>query len=157
MQGVIRRMGLVAFRFMMLLTIVREFGTYTPNAPRMPDGSIQLVCHEDDYHTAISIANTLIEHAKSVYRKLAVPEKQKEFLKKENRAAVRRKRLYEVLPSEFTKAEYDKTVADINENYCTAAKWIDVFIRSGQLKRLEQGRYAKVTTTCAQQKQMSTN
>lgn len=150
MQGVIRRMGLVAFRFMMLLTIVREFGTYTPNAPRMPDGSIQLVCHEDDYHTAISIADTLIEHAKSVYRKLAVPEKQKEFLKKENRAAVRRKRLYEVLPSEFTKAEYDKTVADINENSCTAAKWIDVFIRSGQLKRLEQGRYAKVTTTGAQ-------
>lgn len=157
MQGVIRRMGLVAFRIMMLLTIVREFGNYAPNAPRMPDGTIPLVCHDEDFHTAISIADVLIEHAKSVYRKLAVPEKRKEIYKKESKAAARRKRLFDELPDVFTKTEYNETVERINEVKNTAVNWIEMFIRSGQLRRTEQGCYVKVVSDNEQDNTICTN
>ncbi len=157
MQGVIRRMGHIAFRIMMILTIVREFGNYTAKEARMPDGTIQLVCSDEDYYTAISIADTLIEHAKYIYTRLAVPAKQKVIKQKENRAIARRNRLFNLLPDEFTKADYDKVVADNNENLCTAGRWIDIFIRGGQLQRVAQGRYAKIPQQETEQKQICTN
>ncbi len=155
MQGVVRRLGLITFRLMMLLTIVRELGHYTAKEHRLPDGSVQLVCNDEDFHTAISIANVLIEHGISTYRKLASTEKRREIRRNENRAAIRRKRLYDVLPDVFTRKDYDTIVVGINENLSTAGKWIDIFIRDGQLYRTAQGNYVKIPQQETGQKQIS--
>ncbi len=144
MQGVIRRMGLVAFRIMMILTIVREFGNYTAKEQRLPDGTIPLVCHEEDFYTAILIADVLIEHAKNVYCRLADPRLRNEIQQKENKAAARRNSLFNQLPDEFTKTDYDKAVAYNVENLSSSTKWIDIIIRDGRRERLAQGQYKKV-------------
>lgn len=48
MQGIVRRMGLMAYRIMMVLTAVRTFETEMFKLPHAPDGSVHLFCQEED-------------------------------------------------------------------------------------------------------------
>ncbi len=141
MQGVIRRLGLIAYRIMMLLTAIREMD----NATYKDTQSSQLVCTEYDYRTAMSICDTLLYHAVFIYRKLSnADSKAGNNTIPVTGVATRRNRLYNLLPDTFSKKEYDDAVSALGENGSTAAKWIEVFIRSGILRRIEQGRYAKL-------------
>ena len=82
MQGIVRRMGLMAYRIMMVLTAVRTFETEMFKLPHAPDGSVHLFCQEEDFHTAMSICDTLLAHSVFIYRKLmraqrrSVPDQQ---------------------------------------------------------------------------------
>ena len=57
MQGVVRRMGLIAYRVMMVLTAVRHLDNVIHESSS--DETVQLVCHEFDYSIAMSICDTL--------------------------------------------------------------------------------------------------
>lgn len=70
MQGVVRRMGLIAYRIMMVLTAVRQLGNGY-DVQMSQDGIIRLVCHEADYRAAMSICDTLLYHAVFIYRNLS--------------------------------------------------------------------------------------
>ena len=48
MQGVVRRMGLIAYRIMMVLTAVRHLENM-PHESYSSDETIQLICHKYDY------------------------------------------------------------------------------------------------------------
>ena len=82
MQGIVRRMGLMAYRIMMVLTAVRTFETEMFKLPHVPDGSVHLFCQEEDFRTAMSICDTLLAHSVFIYRKLmrarrhSVPDQQ---------------------------------------------------------------------------------
>jgi len=49
-----------------------------------------------------------------------------------------------MLSETFTKKDYDAAVLALGENGSTAAKWIEAFIKSGKLHRIEQGKYRKI-------------
>ena len=132
MQGIVRRMGLMAYRIMMVLTAVRTFETEMFKLPHAPDGSVHLFCQEEDFHTAMSICDTLLAHSVFIYRKLmraqrrSVPDQQEK-----------------VWLQGVTKKDYDALIEAQNENRSTASKWIDVFIKERRPCRVGQGIYQK--------------
>ena len=144
MQGIVRRMGLIAYRIMMVLTAVRHLENVY-NVQADSNGIIQLVCQESDYFVAMNIAihcsimlslsigicqeirtNRLLP----LYRKQVLPHGGTPFI------------IYCLKPSR--KKDYDAAVLALGENGSTAAKWIEAFIRSGKLCRIEQGKYRKI-------------
>lgn len=139
MQGVVRRNGLMAFRIMMILTIVRHLTDdhYNP----MPEGQpLRKECSEEDYHIALTITETLLYHSAYMFRLL---EKSPNTPFTSNRTE-RRETLFNMLPDSFTKQEYLSLVNQMEFSESTCNKWIDRYVTEGRLKRLEHSRYEKV-------------
>ena len=144
MQGVVRRMGLIAYRIMMVLTAVRYLENVTHESSSS-DRTIQLVCHELDYSTAMSICETLLCHAVFIYRNLSGNQSKRfNTASQETGVYARRNTLYKMLPDTFSKKDYDTAVIALGENGSTANKWIEAFIKDGKLCRIEQGKYRKI-------------
>ena len=144
MQGIVRRMGLIAYRIMMVLTAVRHLENVC-NVQVDSDGIVRLVCQESDYFVAMNICDTLLYHAVFIYRNLSGSQnKPSASILQETGVVARRNALYNMLPETFTKKDYDAAVLALGENGSTAAKWIEAFIRSGKLCRIEQGKYRKI-------------
>ena len=144
MQGVVRRMGLIAYRIMMVLTAVRHLENVHRNSSSH-DKTEQLVCHEYDYSTAMNICETLLYHAVFIYQNLSGNQfKRFNTVSQETGVYARRNILYNMLPDTFTKKDYDVQVSSLGENGSTANKWIEAFIKDGKLSRIEQGKYRKI-------------
>mgnify|MGYP000254213119 CR=1 FL=1 len=143
LQGIVRRMGLIAYRIMMVLTAVRHINDVN-NLPNPADGEFLLICQESDYHTAMRICDTLLYHAIYIYRKLEGQQERGRHQATETGAAARRNNFYNTLPDTFSKQDYDEQVKAKGENASTASKWIDLYIKDGKLKRTEQGMYSKI-------------
>jgi len=145
MQGIIRRLGLIAFRMMMLFTAIRAFEQSQPQA-RSPDGRIILECSEEDFNTVLCICEILLYHSIYIYLKLRPTNTRNVLPDIETGVNARRYALYHHLPDEFDKSVYDRTVLDMHENPNTASKWIDRFIQDKRLKRTSKGNYVKIQT-----------
>lgn len=143
MQGIVRRLGLIAFRIMMLFTAIRAFDSSQPQT-RTPDGSIVLVCSEVDFNTVLCICEILLYHSIHIYLKLRLTNNRNVLPDIETGVNARRYALYHNLPDEFDKSVYDRIVSEMNENASTASKWIDKFIQDGRLKRTSKGNYVKI-------------
>lgn len=143
MQGLVRRLGLIAFRIMMLFTVLRFLDKPVPKI-RSPSGNIVLECSDEDFHTSLCICETLLFHSAFIYVALSSRTTQMRPTDMESGVRARRYALYNQLPDEFDKSVYDLTVSEMNENLSTASKWIDRFIKDGKLKRVEQGKYLKI-------------
>ena len=143
MQGVVRRMGLIAYRIMMMLTAVRHLDNVIHKSSS--DETVQLVCHEFDYSIAMSICDTLLYHAVFIYQNLSGNQSKRfNTVSQETGVYARRNTLYNMLPDTFTKKDYDAVVLTLGENGSTANKWIEAFIKDGKLCRIEQGKYRKI-------------
>ena len=143
MQGIVRRLGLIAFRMMMLFTAIRAFANPTPQA-RAPDGRIVLECSETDFNTVLRICEILLYHSIHIYMKLRPKSTRNVLPDIETGVNARRYALYHNLPDEFDKSVYDRIVSEMSENASTASKWIDKFIQDGRLKRTSKGNYVKI-------------
>ena len=143
MQGLVRRMGLIAYRLMMLFTIIRSFDESLPRI-RSPDGNLMFECTEDDFFSALCISETLLYHSAYIYVKLSSQGVRKSLPLHESGVNARRYAFFNFLPESFDRATYDRIVEERNENASTASKWIEKFIEDGRLKRVEQGRYIKL-------------
>jgi hypothetical protein len=143
MQGIVRRLGLIAFRMMMLLTTIRAFDNPNPTI-RAPDGTIILTCSDADYQSVLRICETLLYHSVFIYIKLQLKGGNHSLPTVESGVNARRYALFDKLPETFDKATYDRIVSETNENPNTASKWIDKFIQDGRLKRTGKGSYVKI-------------
>ena len=142
--GASHRMGLIAYRIMMVLTAVRHLENVHRNSSSH-DKTEQLVCHEYDYSTAMNICETLLYHAVFIYQNLSGNQSKRFYTaSQETGVYARRNTLYNMLPETFTKKDYDATVLALGENGSTANKWIEAFIKDGKLSRIEQGKYRKI-------------
>ena len=142
MQGVVRRNGLMAFRIMMVLTIVRHLTDecYHP----MQEGQVlRLECADEDYHTSLTIARTLLYHSAYMFRQL---EKPSSLVSTSNRND-RRETLYNMLPDSFTKQEYLSVVRRLEYSESTCNKWIDRYVAEGRLRHCGHSKYEKVRIT----------
>lgn len=139
MQGVVRRNGLMAFRIIMVLTIVRHLtdDCYHP----MPEGQpLKLECTDEDYHTSLTIAGTLLYHSAYMFRQLEKPF----FPVSASNRNDRREILYNMLPDSFTKQEYLAVVRQLEYNESTCNKWIDRYIAENLLRHCGHSKYEKV-------------
>lgn len=139
MQGVVRRNGLMAFRIMMVLTIVRHLTDecYHP----MPEGQpLRLECTEEDYHTSLTIAGTLLYHSAYMFRQLEKPVTPTLVSNRNDRREI----LYNMLPDSFTKQEYLSVVRQLEYSESTCNKWIDRYIAENLLRHCGHSKYEKV-------------
>jgi hypothetical protein len=110
--GTIRRLGLITFRLAMIFSVLRmmdqgEFNT-------------KLVCEEQDYKSAISIAETLIVHASHIFSQL--PEADKPVRKPNIK-----ERYFDALPAQFNRKTYLEVASQLGVLDKTAQSYIASF------------------------------
>ena len=125
----VRRLGLIAFRIAMILTVLRRKESSEPSA--------KLVCSDRDFHTAMSIVSVLIEHATFVFNLLPA-EKMYDSKGKSN------KQLFlDALPKEFNRQDYLKIVENLGIKAKTAEKYLSEFRKAGLILHEGHNKYSK--------------
>ena len=116
----IRRLGLIAFRIMMIFSVFRI----------MEDGDVNNIrqCEDEDFNNAISIIATLVNHSSKVFNDLPIePKTQKRLNKKE--------RFLNELSAKFTRQEYLNIADKFSIPHKTAEGYITSFVKANLIHR----------------------
>ncbi len=134
----VRRLGLVCFRLAMMLTLLR----HEQYQPMFDPLSQSLVCTDQDFRTAMTIANCLINHTAHVYTNL-VPHDTKAQTSAAGMTAAE-KRFYDTLDHDFTTAQARQAALAINMPWKTAERYLGNFVsRYHVVQRIKNGQYQK--------------
>lgn len=125
-----KRFGLNFYRIAMILTVIRQLDTFK----YLPE---ELYINETDYHIALQITETLLSHLKIVYQKL---ENASRTLKLNSK----QKLLFEALPDDFTRHQYDNIADELNIKNKTAERYIGIYLKRELIARYDQGKYQKI-------------
>jgi len=123
----IRRLGLIAFRLMMLFTAFRI----------MEDGDVNQVkeCEDVDFQNALTIISILVKHSSKVFNDLPIEQK---AVKRLNR----KERFLESLPKQFSRQEYLDLATKQNIPHKTAEGYITKFVEAGLIHREAHNNYS---------------
>ena len=134
------RIALVAFRMMMVLTTLRNF-----EHGHLADTQQQaFVCTDDDYQTAMTIIDCLVEHTGYVYNTLLRPSDEQQLIVQPLKP--REQQLYLALDDDFTTKQFEQTAKVLGIPLKTAQRYLGNLISRYQLiSRLSQGKYVKVS------------
>ena len=137
----VRRQGLIAYRMMMILSITRYVDT--PEQLRDVD---TFTCHDDDFQTALSMIDTLLQHTAFVFTQCLTPVESADA--PVSTLTDLQRKLLSVLPEEFDRDRWRQCARSINVNPRTADRWLGLFVsKHGLLTRLSLGRYSKTSNT----------
>ena len=137
----VRRQGLIAYRMMMILSITRYVDT--PEQLRDVD---TFTCHDDDFQTALSMIDTLLQHTAFVFTQCLTPVESADA--PVSTLTDLQRKLLSVLPEEFDRDQWRQCARSINVNPRTADRWLGQFVsKHGLLTRLSLGRYSKTSNT----------
>lgn len=124
--GTIRRSGLIAFRIMMVFSVLRILET--------GDFSTGLNCEDNDFENTLKIINLLVIHAAKVYNDLPEePAKLKPKNKKE--------RFLDALPAAFSRQDYVTIAEGLKIPDKTAQGYITEFVKADLLQRDGKDQY----------------
>lgn len=123
----IRRLGLIAFRLMMLLTVFRI----------MEDGDVNAVkeCEDVDFQNAKSIISILVKHSSKVFNDLPIEQKSAKRLN-------RKERFLESLPQKFSRQDYLDLATKQSIPHKTAEGYISKFVQAGLLHKEAHNLYS---------------
>ena len=132
------RLGLSCFRIAMVLSIMRLDGITT-----LPS---EIVCMDDDFNAAITIADTLMQHSAHIFTNM-MPSLENEKAAYSKLTELQRK-LFEALPDHFTRQQAMALAPKVNMPPKTINKYIGYFVSRFHIcQRVRQGEYEKVKTT----------
>jgi hypothetical protein len=139
----VRRLGLILFRFAMILTVLRQMddGAF-PLA--LDDGKeALLVCTDADFDTALAMVKVLLQHTVRVFR--ALPRRAERRFRQDRRQRTESymQTFLAALPDAFSRSGYLQTAADMGINEKTAERYIAELCRSGMLEHPASGQYVK--------------
>ena len=143
----VRRLGLILFRFAMILTVLRQMddGTFPP-----PSGSDDgqrpeavLTCADADFATALAMVKVLLQHTVTVFQALPRRAERRFRQDRRQRTESHMQTFLAALPDSFDRPTYLKTAADLGINEKTAERYITDLCRSGQLDHPASGQYTK--------------
>ena len=126
----VRRMGLITFRMAMILTTLRvmEHGAF----------DAELWCLDEDFNSAMKIAQVLIEHTAKVFRELP-----KVATGNGSQKTIRKQAFWEKLPDEFDRKTFVDVSAGLGIPLSTAERSVKKWGEEGLVERVEQGKYRK--------------
>lgn len=129
--GSVFRLGIIAFRIAMLLSILRSF----------EDGTISniVICDDQDFESALIIANILKAHTAFVFEH-NISSDYNAKLKPEPQ------RYYQALPDDFKRSEANSVAAKIGLHPKTGEKYLDDYLSKNMLTRVKHGHYSKLKT-----------
>ncbi|PZD79410.1 DUF3987 domain-containing protein [Mesonia sp. K7] len=126
----VRRLGLIAFRIIMLFSVFRI----------MEDGDVNQVryCENIDFDNTLEMISVLVKHSSKVFNDLPIEQK-------EVKRANRKERFLEALPYQFTRQDY-LNIADKNKiPHKTAEGYITKFVDAGLIHREAHNNYTNPT------------
>lgn len=134
----VRRLGLVCFRLAMMLTLLR----HEQYQPMFDPLSQSLVCTDQDFQTAMTIVNCLINHTAHVYTNL-VPHDDKAQTVASGMTAAELK-LFNSLGHDYTTADARQAAQAIGMAWKTAERYLGNFTgRYHVAQRVKNGHYRK--------------
>lgn len=128
--AIIRRLGLTAFRIMMVLSAMR--------IPETGDFSTTRQCHPADFYSTLSMVNVLARHASFIVSQLP------ENIKIE-RALNKKERFFESLPDIFNRKTYLELGKSITISESAAQSYIAKFCEKGLIVRDQRDTYIKTS------------
>ncbi|MFD1613713.1 DUF3987 domain-containing protein [Gelatiniphilus marinus] len=128
----IRRLGLIAFRIMMLFTAFRI----------MEDGDVNATkeCEDIDFENALIIISILVKHSSKVFNDLPIEQR---TVKRLNR----KERFLESLPKQFTRQDYLDYATKQSIPHKTAEGYITKFVEAGLIHREAHNNYSNPAKT----------
>lgn len=123
----IRRLGLIAFRLMMLFTAFSI----------MEDGDVNQVkeCEDVDFQNALTIISIIVKHSSKVFNDLPIEQK---AVKRLNR----KESFLESLPKHFSRQDYLDLATKQNIPHKTAEGYITKFVDAGLIHREAHNNYS---------------
>ncbi|GGH43603.1 DNA primase [Mangrovimonas yunxiaonensis] len=123
----IRRLGLIAFRIMMLFTAFRI----------MEDGDVNTTkeCEDIDFENALTIISILVKHSSKVFNDLPIEQKATKRLN-------RKERFLESLPKQFNRQEYLDLATNQSIPHKTAEGYMTKFVDAGLIHREAHNNYS---------------
>ena len=139
----VRRLGLILFRFAMILTVLRQMD----KAPKKTRKDVrQLVCSDIDFDSALSMVKVLLQHSAAVFQSLPRNPKTPILKGRQLLAAEAREKFLAALPQSFDRPTYLKVAASLNIAVKTAERYLADFCKSGQLSHPANGQYLKTSS-----------
>ena len=138
----VRRLGLILFRFAMILTVLRRIDD-APKSAKSGEKDLRLVCSDDDFATALTMVKVLLQHSAAVFQSLPRNPKTAALKGRQLIAAEAREKFLAALPDTFDRPTYLNTAATLNITEKTAERYLQFFIKSGQLLHPSTGQYRK--------------
>lgn len=133
------RIALVAFRMMMILTILRQFEQGKLSDPLQQ----AFACSDEDFHTAMTIIDCLVDHTAYVYATLLHPHD--DVQSPLESMSHPEQQLFTSLPDEFTTQQVNLTCQRLGINLKTGQRYLgNLLSRYRVIERTSQGHYAKV-------------
>ena len=123
----VRRMGLITFRIAMILTTLRvmEHGAF----------DAEMWCLDEDFNSAMKIAQVLIEHTAKVFRELP-----KVATGSGSQKTIRKQVFWEKLPDEFDRKTFVDVSAGLGIPLSTAERSVKKWCEEGLVERVDQGK-----------------
>lgn len=122
------RMGVTTMRIACILTTLRGVTGDT------------LLCSDEDYHTAVTIASKLLLHAADAYNQI---EGAKTQAVPESKGSYQRQMLLASLPEEFTRDLYLQRARQNGIPVRTADRWLSDWSHNGTFLHLDYGEYKR--------------
>ena len=138
----VRRLGLILFRFAMILTVLRRIDD-APKSAKSGDKKLRMFCSDADFDTALAMVKVLLQHSAAVLQALPRNAKAPVLKGRQVIAAETREKFLAALPETFDRPTYIKTAASLNITEKTAERYLQFFIKSGQLLHPSTGQYRK--------------
>lgn len=145
----IYRLGLSTFRIAMVLSIARQEVavqdpvSFTGGTPSIPS---TIICLDEDLESAITIAETLLQHAARIFSTL-MPGKEEDGIMG-IRLSPKSERLFECLPNKFNRQAVLATGKKLGIPQRTAEKYVGEYVnKHGLCKRTGNGEYEKVKSS----------
>ena len=126
----VRRMGLIAFRLMMLITTLRI----------MEDGDCSTTreCEDIDFQNVLDLVAILTQHSSKVFNDLPA---ETPVATRTNR----KEKFLEMLPETFTTADYLAIAEKLTIPHKTAEGYITAFTKAGLIHREMNGKYLNIS------------
>jgi hypothetical protein len=138
LDAFIYRMGLSAFRMMMVLTVLRCFERH----PMIRPDEQALVCSDQDFQTVMTITDCLVNHTVHVYTNL-LPHVSYESPAVAAMSA-QEKELYLALDDDFTTRSALDKCEQLHIPRRSAERYLGDFVRRKVARRISNGHYQKV-------------
>ncbi len=139
LDAFVKRLGLSTFRLAMVLTVLR----CNEQQPRFEPESQTIICSDEDFHTAMVIADCLINHTAHVYANL-LPHEEQPVTSGGQKLSAQELALFRALATEFTTQDCQQAAASLNMAWKTAERYLGNFVSKYHIaERIRNGQYRK--------------
>lgn len=122
--SIVKRLGLILYRFCMIFTAIRKFATNEHHK--------EIYCSDIDFETALTLTKTYIQHSVIMFTNLPKQGEQGPFKSGENK-----KKFFDALPDKFQRKE----AIEIGKKFDIGERSVGNFLKSCLGKYLEQPEY----------------